>query len=78
MLTVLKRKHRGLLVRAPRWTLRNSLTYLVPIGALYTPLKEKEDSPLLQYEPVSCKAPCRAVLNPFWYATADVHSYPRN
>ncbi|KAF2256663.1 transport protein-like protein sec23 [Trematosphaeria pertusa] len=38
---------------------------VVPIGALYTPLKEKEDSPLLQYEPVSCKAPCRAVLNPF-------------
>lgn len=40
---------------------------VVPIGALYTPLKEKTDTPLLQYEPVSCKAPCRAVLNPFWY-----------
>jgi hypothetical protein len=39
----------------------------VPIGALYTPLKEITDVPLLQYEPVSCKAPCRAVLNPFWY-----------
>jgi hypothetical protein len=39
---------------------------VVPIGALYTPLKEKTDTPLLQYEPVSCKAPCRAVLNPFW------------
>ncbi|KAF2794737.1 protein transport protein SEC23 [Melanomma pulvis-pyrius CBS 109.77] len=38
---------------------------VVPIGALYTPLKEKTDTPLLQYEPVSCKAPCRAVLNPF-------------
>ncbi|KAI9894072.1 MAG: GTPase-activating protein S23 [Vezdaea aestivalis] len=38
---------------------------VVPIGALYTPLKEKEDGPLLQYEPVTCKAPCRAVLNPF-------------
>ncbi|MBE7181159.1 MAG: Sec23/Sec24 zinc finger-containing protein, partial [Terriglobus roseus] len=25
----------------------------------------KTDTPLLQYEPVSCKAPCRAVLNPF-------------
>ncbi|KAF1809982.1 hypothetical protein P152DRAFT_144790 [Eremomyces bilateralis CBS 781.70] len=37
---------------------------VVPIGALYTPLKEKETPPL-QYEPVSCKAPCRAVLNPF-------------
>ncbi len=38
---------------------------VVPIGALYTPLKEKPDTPLLQYEPVACKAPCRAVLNPF-------------
>ncbi|TKA64886.1 Protein transport protein SEC23 [Cryomyces minteri] len=37
----------------------------LPIGALYTPLKEKTDTPLLQYEPVSCKAPCRAVLNPY-------------
>lgn len=59
---------------APRWyaTLfeirRKVLTYItVPIGALYTPLKEKPESPLLQYEPVTCKPPCRAVLNPFWY-----------
>ena len=42
---------------------------VVPIGALYTPLKEKPDTPLLQYEPVTCKAPCRAVLNPFAYAS---------
>jgi protein transport protein SEC23 len=39
---------------------------VVPIGALYTPLKEKPDTPLLQFEPVICKAPCRSVLNPFW------------
>lgn len=39
---------------------------VVPIGALYTPLKELDlDKRLLAYEPVSCKAPCRAVLNPF-------------
>ena len=38
---------------------------VVPIGALYTPLKEKPDTPFLQYEPVTCKQPCRAVLNPF-------------
>ncbi|QDS76602.1 hypothetical protein FKW77_007590 [Venturia effusa] len=37
---------------------------VVPIGALYTPLKENE-SALLHYEPVSCKAPCRGILNPF-------------
>ncbi len=40
---------------------------VVPIGALYTPLKEKLDTPLLQFEPVTCKQPCRSVLNPFWY-----------
>ncbi|MCJ1414309.1 GTPase-activating protein S23 [Xylographa parallela] len=45
---------------------------VVPIGALYTPLKEKPDTPLLQYEPVTCKQPCRAVLNP--YATVDTRA----
>jgi protein transport protein SEC23 len=44
---------------------------VVPIGALYTPLKELTDTPILQYEPISCKAPCRAVLNPFWYITSQ-------
>jgi protein transport protein SEC23 len=39
---------------------------VVPIGALYTPLKENADIPLLQFEPVTCKQPCRSVLNPFW------------
>lgn len=39
---------------------------VVPIGALYTPLKEKPDTPLLQFEPITCKQPCRSVLNPFW------------
>lgn len=38
---------------------------VVPIGILYTPLKEKEQAPV-QYEPVTCKNPCRAVLNPYW------------
>ncbi|RMJ03416.1 Protein transport protein SEC23 [Fusarium euwallaceae] len=38
---------------------------VVPIGALYTPLKEKPDTPLLHFEPVTCKQPCRSVLNPF-------------
>jgi protein transport protein SEC23 len=46
---------------------------VVPIGALYTPLKEKTDgTPLLQYEPVTCKAPCRAVLNP--YCSVDMRA----
>ncbi|KAG7118012.1 Protein transport protein SEC23 like [Verticillium longisporum] len=38
---------------------------VVPIGALYTPLKEKPETPLLHFEPVTCKQPCRSVLNPF-------------
>ncbi|KAI9015300.1 protein transporter SEC23 [Phycomyces nitens] len=40
---------------------------VVPIACLYTPLKEREDfveNPIW-YEPVTCKAPCRAVLNPY-------------
>lgn len=38
---------------------------MVPISSLYTPLREKADLAVLQYEPVTCRAPCRAVLNPF-------------
>ena len=41
---------------------------VVPIGALYTPLKEKPDTLLLQIEPIICKPPGQAVLNPFWLA----------
>ncbi|KAJ3092767.1 GTPase-activating protein S23 [Quaeritorhiza haematococci] len=38
---------------------------VVPIGALYTPLKEREGFAPFQYDPVTCKAPCRAILNPY-------------
>lgn len=38
---------------------------VVPIGALYTPLKDRPDLPPVLYEPVTCKAPCRAILNPY-------------
>lgn len=38
---------------------------VIPIGALYTPLREKPDLPVLQYDPVVCRLPCKAVLNPF-------------
>ncbi|CAO3579864.1 unnamed protein product [Absidia cylindrospora] len=40
---------------------------VVPIACLYTPLKEREDftqNPI-HYDPVTCKAPCRAILNPY-------------
>ncbi|EGE00351.1 Transport protein SEC23 [Trichophyton interdigitale] len=45
---------------------------VVPIGAVYTPLKERPEGTLLQYEPVTCKMPCRAVLNPF--ANVDIRA----
>ena len=39
---------------------------VVPLSALYTPLKERTDLPPIQYDPVMCTRPnCRAVLNPF-------------
>ncbi|KAK9898719.1 hypothetical protein P389DRAFT_141717 [Cystobasidium minutum MCA 4210] len=38
---------------------------VVPIAALYTPLKAREDLPPVLYEPVTCKPPCRAILNPY-------------
>lgn len=40
---------------------------VVPLGSLFTPLKERPDLPPLQYDPVLCTRPaCRAILNPFW------------
>jgi len=46
--------------------------YIIPIGALYTPLKEKPDLPSLMYDPITCKPPCRAILNP--YCQIDVNA----
>ena len=37
---------------------------IVPVAALYTPLKERADLPPICYDPVDCQK-CRAVLNPF-------------
>ncbi|XP_033101131.1 protein transport protein Sec23A-like isoform X1 [Anneissia japonica] len=39
---------------------------VVPLSALYTPLKERPDLPPIQYDPVLCsRSTCRAILNPF-------------
>ncbi|XP_050407148.1 protein transport protein Sec23B [Patella vulgata] len=39
---------------------------VVPLGCLYTPLKERPDLPPIQYDPILCTRPtCRAILNPF-------------
>lgn len=55
-------------------TVQEASRLVVPIGAVYTPLKEKSDTPLLQYEPVTCKAPCKAVLNPYAYVSFRYHN----
>ncbi|KAF8130486.1 hypothetical protein K438DRAFT_1912040 [Mycena galopus ATCC 62051] len=47
----------------PSWCIESTRT-VVPISALYTPLKPREDLPPVLYEPVACKPPCRAILNP--------------
>ncbi|XP_052276355.1 protein transport protein Sec23A-like isoform X2 [Dreissena polymorpha] len=39
---------------------------VVPLGCLYTPVKERPDLPPIAYEPVLCTRPtCRAILNPY-------------
>ncbi|CAD5119700.1 DgyrCDS8291 [Dimorphilus gyrociliatus] len=39
---------------------------VVPLGCLYTPLKERQDLPPIQYDPVLCsRQQCKAVLNPY-------------
>ncbi|XP_014666484.1 PREDICTED: protein transport protein Sec23A-like [Priapulus caudatus] len=39
---------------------------VVPIGCLYTPIKELPDLPPIHYDPVLCtRSTCRAILNPF-------------
>jgi len=46
---------------------------IVPLGCLYTPLKETEGLQLVEYEPIICKGrDCGAVLNP--YCFVDFHS----
>ena len=38
---------------------------VVPLAALYTPLKERTDLPPIQYDPVMCaRQNCKAILNP--------------
>jgi protein transport protein SEC23 len=36
---------------------------VLPVGAVYTPLKEIENLAVVEYQPVLCKQ-CTAVLNP--------------
>ena len=45
---------------------------VVPVVVLYTLLKIRQDLPPVLYEPVTCKPPCRAILNPYWWETKSV------
>ncbi|ODV69300.1 hypothetical protein HYPBUDRAFT_100895 [Hyphopichia burtonii NRRL Y-1933] len=58
---------------------------VVPTGALYTPLKYREDLPLASYDPVWCSNPsCKSILNPycrvdmtgFWFCPICNHRNP--
>lgn len=58
-------------------TKADSSKLVVPVSCLYTPLKERDSEstdplPLLNQEPIVCKAPCRAILNP--YCQLDLQS----
>ncbi|KAL6926629.1 GTPase-activating protein S23 [Hanseniaspora valbyensis] len=46
---------------------------VVPLSCLYTPLKEIENMPIANYNPVICASPkCKAILNP--YCVIDISS----
>ena len=47
---------------------------VVPLGVLYTPLKERPDLPPIQYDPVACaRSSCRAILNPLCQVSFIIH-----
>ena len=50
---------------------QESARIVVPLGCVYTPLKETTDLHTLPYEPVTCKK-CSGILNP--YARVDYRS----
>lgn len=45
-------------------TKQESLNVVVPVAAIYTPIKHFPSMPLLPYSPLRCRT-CRSVLNPF-------------
>ncbi|KAF6135800.1 hypothetical protein GIB67_028119 [Kingdonia uniflora] len=43
---------------------QESINYVVPVSAIYTPLKHFPDMPILPYSPLRCRT-CRSILNSF-------------
>ena len=49
---------------------------VVPTGALYTPLKQREDLPIAAYDPIYCSnQSCKLILNP--YCAVDPNGFWR-
>eukprot|EP00211_Chloroparvula_japonica_P003748 CAMPEP_0119129606 /NCGR_PEP_ID=MMETSP1310-20130426/7282_1 /TAXON_ID=464262 /ORGANISM="Genus nov. species nov., Strain RCC2339" /LENGTH=774 /DNA_ID=CAMNT_0007120039 /DNA_START=261 /DNA_END=2588 /DNA_ORIENTATION=+ len=47
-------------------TTQHESKMVVPMAVVYTPLKKTpQPPPLLQYDPVYCRGPCKTILNPF-------------
>ena len=52
---------------------------VVPLGSLYTPLKQLDDAFRVEYEPIRCKAKgCNAAINPYWYVEQTVSTRVRS
>lgn len=45
-------------------TKQEALSCVIPVAAMYTPLKPIPDTPVLPYSPLRCRI-CRSILNPF-------------
>lgn len=46
---------------------------VVPLGALYTPLKSPDTVQQVKQEPLVCKGPCRTILSPHAYVSILPH-----
>lgn len=65
-----KEEHDGIRLSWNIWpsTRIESSRIVVPLGVAYTPLKNIQDLPTVDYEPIRCKGQnCAAALNPYWY-----------
>merc|ERR1712137_1254074 len=46
---------------------QEAMKAVIPVGCLYSPLKQNPNTPIVNYEPVLCSGTCRTILNPHWY-----------
>merc|ERR1712130_733565 len=43
---------------------QEAMKAVIPVGCLYSPLKQNPNTPIVNYEPVLCSGSCRTILNP--------------